>query len=148
MSNSVKGKIHKSFSSRREGVCTLMVQYENSYRTTPYLQGGTRWRSWLRHCAKSWQVAGSILIVFIWIFHWHNPHHQTETYSCYWICYNKICVSTYCVIIAPKYSYTLFAPLQLLLRKCFINVLEKILEGNLPAPSLWHPPPSILRLWY
>jgi hypothetical protein len=22
--------------------------------------GGTRWRSWLRHCATNWKVAGSI----------------------------------------------------------------------------------------
>jgi len=34
---------------------------------------------------------------------------------CRWICYNKTCVSTDCVVIAPKYwfrkySYTLFAP--------------------------------------
>ena len=31
--------------------------------------GGTRWRSWLRHCATSRKVAG--------IFHWHNPSGRT-----------------------------------------------------------------------
>ena len=31
------------------------------------------WRSWLRHCATSWKVAGSIPDVVIGIFHWHNP---------------------------------------------------------------------------
>ena len=35
--------------------------------------GGTRWRSWLRHCAKSRKVAGSIPDGVIGIFHWHNP---------------------------------------------------------------------------
>ena len=32
----------------------------------------TRWCSWLRHCATSWKVAGSIPDV-IEIFHLHNP---------------------------------------------------------------------------
>ena len=31
--------------------------------------GGTRWRSWLRHCATSRKVAGSILDGIIGIFH-------------------------------------------------------------------------------
>ena len=30
---------------------------------------GTRWRSWLRHCATSWKVAGSIPDGVIGIFH-------------------------------------------------------------------------------
>ena len=34
---------------------------------------GTRWRSWLRHCATSRKVAGSIPDGVIEIFHWHNP---------------------------------------------------------------------------
>ena len=34
---------------------------------------GTRWRSWLRHCATSRKVAGSIPDGIIGIFHWHNP---------------------------------------------------------------------------
>jgi len=34
---------------------------------------GTRWRSWLRHCASSRKVAGSIPDGVIGIFHWHNP---------------------------------------------------------------------------
>jgi len=32
---------------------------------------GTRWRSWLRHCATSRKVAVSILDRVIRIFHWH-----------------------------------------------------------------------------
>ena len=35
--------------------------------------GGTRWRSWFRHCATSQKVAGSIPDGVIGIFHWHNP---------------------------------------------------------------------------
>jgi hypothetical protein len=34
---------------------------------------GMRWRSWMRHCAKSRKVAGSISDGVIGIFHWHNP---------------------------------------------------------------------------
>ena len=38
---------------------------------------GTRWRSWLRHCAISWKVAGSISDGFNGIFHWHDPSGRT-----------------------------------------------------------------------
>ena len=41
--------------------------------TTAAAAGGTRWRSWLRHCATSRKVAGSIPDGAIGIFHWHNP---------------------------------------------------------------------------
>jgi hypothetical protein len=34
---------------------------------------GTRWRGWLRHCATSRKVAGSIPDGVIGIFHRHNP---------------------------------------------------------------------------
>jgi hypothetical protein len=37
----------------------------------------TRWRSWLRHCATSWKVAGSIPDGVIGIFHWQNPSGRT-----------------------------------------------------------------------
>jgi len=36
------------------------------------MQWSTRWRSWLRHCATSRKVAGSIPNGSIGIFHWHN----------------------------------------------------------------------------
>ena len=36
---------------------------------------GTRWRSWLRHCATSQKVAGPDGV--IGIFHWHNPSGRT-----------------------------------------------------------------------
>ena len=37
-----------------------------------YLIHSTRWRSWLRYCATSRKVAGSIPDGIIGIFHWHN----------------------------------------------------------------------------
>jgi len=39
--------------------------------------GGTRWRSWLRHCVTSRKVAGSIPDVVGGIFHLHNPSGRT-----------------------------------------------------------------------
>jgi hypothetical protein len=38
---------------------------------------GTRWRSWLRHCATSQKDAGSIPDGVIEMFHWHNPSGRT-----------------------------------------------------------------------
>ena len=38
-----------------------------------FLQSGRRWHSWLRHCATSRKVAGSIRYNLIGIFHWRNP---------------------------------------------------------------------------
>jgi len=42
-----------------------------------YIFWGTRWRNWLRHCATSRQVVGSIPDGVIGIFHWHNPSDRT-----------------------------------------------------------------------
>jgi hypothetical protein len=39
--------------------------------------GSTRWRSWLRHCATSRKVAGSIPDGVTGMFHWHNPFGRT-----------------------------------------------------------------------
>jgi len=38
---------------------------------------GTRWCSWLRHCATSRKVAGSIPCAVTGIFYWHNPSGRT-----------------------------------------------------------------------
>ena len=43
----------------------------------PSRYGGTRWSSWLRHCATSRKVAGSIPDGVIGIFHWYNPSGRT-----------------------------------------------------------------------
>jgi hypothetical protein len=42
-----------------------------------YLLWGTRWRSMLRHCAKTRKVAGFIPDCVIGIFLWHNPSGRT-----------------------------------------------------------------------
>jgi len=44
-----------------------------------YKYKGTRWRSWLKHCATSRKVAGSVPSGVIGIFHWHNPFGRTMT---------------------------------------------------------------------
>ena len=62
-------------SGHRERVAFLMgVKY---ITFTLQLRRGTRWRSWLRHCATSRNVAGLIPDGFIGIFHWHNPSSRT-----------------------------------------------------------------------
>jgi len=38
---------------------------------------GARWCSWLRHCATSRKVAGSIPVSVIAVFHWHIPSGRT-----------------------------------------------------------------------
>jgi hypothetical protein len=45
------------------------------YRTLP--TGGMPQCSWLRHCATSRKIAGSIPDSVIGIFHWHNPSGRT-----------------------------------------------------------------------
>ena len=42
-------------------------------------EGGTRWRSWLRHCATSRKVAGLISFGVTGIFHRYNPSGRTMT---------------------------------------------------------------------
>ena len=38
---------------------------------------GTRWRSWLRHCATGQKVEGLLPDVVTGIFHWLNPSGRT-----------------------------------------------------------------------
>jgi hypothetical protein len=45
--------------------------------TLTHTKQGTRWRSWLRHCATSRKVMSSIPDGVIGIFHWHNPSGRT-----------------------------------------------------------------------
>ena len=49
-----------------------LVSYNNIYYIKEW---GTRWRSWLRHCATNEKVTGSISVGVI--FHWHNPSGRT-----------------------------------------------------------------------
>jgi hypothetical protein len=51
------------------------IQLENLWNLQPVYDywRGTRWRSWLRHCATNRKVAVSIPDGIYGIFHWHNP---------------------------------------------------------------------------
>ena len=42
---------------------------------------GTRCRIWLRHCATSRKISGSISNGVIGIFHWHNPSGSTIAFG-------------------------------------------------------------------
>jgi hypothetical protein len=69
--------LHKTFYSAMfmyclEGLSKYSVYVEHLLSVT-WLRGGTWWRSWLRHCATSWKVAGLIPDGVTGIFHWHNP---------------------------------------------------------------------------
>ena len=48
-----------------------------SFGLTPFKFGGTRWCSWLRHCATSRKVAGSVPDGVTGIFNYHNPSGRT-----------------------------------------------------------------------
>jgi len=54
-------------------ICTIIILYIGLGMGG----GGTRWHSWLRHCATTRNVAGSIPDGVIGIFHWHNPSDRT-----------------------------------------------------------------------
>ena len=56
----------------------IMLMVAEKYRALRLI-GHTRWRSWLRHCATSRKVAGSIPDRVIGIFHSHNPSDRTMT---------------------------------------------------------------------
>ena len=55
----------------------IQYRYIIHYITSRATYGGTRWRNWLRHCAISRKVAGSIPDGVIATFHWHNPSGRT-----------------------------------------------------------------------
>ena len=57
-------------------VCSIIPA---GIRCIKYIKRGTRWRSWLRHNAKSREASGSIVDGFSGIYHWHNyfrPHYD------------------------------------------------------------------------
>ena len=57
---------------------TVRIAYQQSRNISKPIQWwGTRWRSWLRHCATSRKVAGSIPDGVIGIFNWYNPSGRT-----------------------------------------------------------------------
>ena len=73
---------------RTSQICSLKTHY-HVYSGSPLIlicvkPGGPRWRSWLRHCATSQKVAGSIPDGVIGIFHWHNPSGRTVALRLTW----------------------------------------------------------------
>ena len=75
-----------SLRSQKNENCLTPTGYGTIKNRTPFnlnfedgliIQKGTQWRSWLRHCATSRKVAGSIPDGVIGIFHWHNPSGRT-----------------------------------------------------------------------
>ena len=62
---------------RHRGLPSILEVEINSPFHSLLWGGGTRWRGWLRHCATSRKVAGSIPDGVIGIFHWHNPSVRT-----------------------------------------------------------------------
>ena len=64
---------------RRRGLPSSPVVKINSPSHSLLVGGGTRWRSWLSHCATSRKVAGSIPDGVTGIFHWHDPSVRTVT---------------------------------------------------------------------
>jgi hypothetical protein len=60
------------------GKNVLLVEHEVFFELPGSIYWGTRWRSWLMHCATSRKVAGSIPDGVIGICHWHiffRPHY-------------------------------------------------------------------------
>jgi hypothetical protein len=53
-----------------EGTQTVLTEV---FVVSQFYRKGTRWRSWLRHCATSRKVAGSIPDGVTGIFQWLNP---------------------------------------------------------------------------
>jgi len=59
--------------------CVQIHSTEPAWKIMEYtsITGGTRWRSWLRHCATSRKVAGLVPDGVTGIFHWNNPSGRT-----------------------------------------------------------------------
>jgi hypothetical protein len=55
------------------------LQYCCKFSWCTLSEGGTGWRSWLRHCATSRKVAGSVPDGVIGLFHWNNRSGRTIT---------------------------------------------------------------------
>ena len=67
---------YTAFSLRQHYIKLFSIHYAVYYLIPNCikLMWGTWWHSWLRHCATSWKIAGSILDGINVIFHWF--HHS------------------------------------------------------------------------
>jgi hypothetical protein len=63
--------------TQRTDVCRRSHRVPCIFNLCTRWRWGTRWCGWLRHCATSRKVAGSIPDVVIGIFHWRNPPDRT-----------------------------------------------------------------------
>jgi hypothetical protein len=80
---------YKTVTSRDGGFCSALSYFQQWQTPLTHRKSfwcnicswqymwGTRWRSWLMHCARSRKVAGSIPYGVIGTFHWHNPSDRT-----------------------------------------------------------------------
>ena len=55
----------------------VSINWQFNYIWVYFSVQGTLWCSWLRHCATSREVVGSIPDKVIGIFYWHNPSDRT-----------------------------------------------------------------------
>jgi len=75
-------QVHKPFQNKTRGQQLVLITVKSTAKIrylTLYLCGGMWWRSWLRHCATSRKVVGSIPDGVTGIFHWHNSSGHTVT---------------------------------------------------------------------
>ena len=67
----------ETFRNKWQLCLAVVLLLVNNYTHVLWKLGGTRWRSWLRHCATSRKVAGSIPDSVSGIFHWRKPSDRT-----------------------------------------------------------------------
>jgi hypothetical protein len=89
--------------------------------------GGTQWRSWLRHCATSRKVTGSIPDGVIGIFYWHNPSGRTMALGL---------TQPLTEISTRNISWGYRRPLR---RADNLTTLKYRLSWNLGASTSWNP---------
>jgi hypothetical protein len=63
--------------SNSESKAVSRTHTHRHYNDLKIILGGTRWRSWLRHCATSRKVASSVSVGVFGIFHLLNPSGRT-----------------------------------------------------------------------
>jgi len=67
----------RNFRMRHAVVTGTHLAWQTQISYYSNMSGGPRWRNWLRHCATSRKVAGSIPDGVTGTFHWHNPSGRT-----------------------------------------------------------------------
>jgi hypothetical protein len=88
----------------------------------------TWWQSWLRHCATSWKVVGSIPYCVIGIFHWHNSSDCTVVLEL-----------TQTITEISTRNISCGVKRQLVPRADNLTTFMRRLSGNLGASAAWNP---------